>query len=226
MNHGVNPCVQRFPSCLIGLAALAMLLLVPGVERASAELTPRPNFLIILADDAGFSDTGMYGGEIETRVLDRLAEDGLRFTSFYSTRRCWPSRAALLTGYYAQQIRMDPVRREYDAMPPWARMLPQYLEHAGYRSYHSGKWHVHLEGPLAGARFARSYEGVGAGRVGFFYPDRHFLDEALIPSDGYDEDYYTARGQVCPVRSRIVERNSFRFPQRERNEFRSTMRQF
>ena len=58
----------------------------------------RPNFLIIVADDMGFSDPGCYGGEIHTPNLDRLATSGLRFTQFYSTARCWPSRAALLTG--------------------------------------------------------------------------------------------------------------------------------
>ena len=57
----------------------------------------------------GFSDAGCYGGEIATPNLDALAKNGLRFTQFYNTARCWPSRAALLTGYYAQQVRRDTV---------------------------------------------------------------------------------------------------------------------
>ena len=71
--------------------------------------TPRPNIVVILADDLGFSDLGCYGGEIKTPNLDGLAAGGLRFTQFYNTARCWPSRAALLTGYYAQQVRRDTV---------------------------------------------------------------------------------------------------------------------
>jgi len=98
-----------------------------------------PNVVVILADDLGFSDLGCYGGEINTPNLDRLAANGLRYTQFYNTARCWPTRAALLSGYYAQQVRMDPpVAR----LPLWAKLLPHYLKIAGYRCYHSGKWHV------------------------------------------------------------------------------------
>ena len=77
-----------------------------GGARAAAE---RPNVVVILADDLGYSDLGCYGGEIATPNLDALAADGLRFTQFYNTARCWPTRAALLTGYYAQQVRRDTV---------------------------------------------------------------------------------------------------------------------
>src|SRR4051812_36878024 len=87
--------------------ALSVLLLAWG--RAGAAEAARPNVLIILADDLGFSDLGCYGGEIRTPNLDALAQDGLRFTQFYNTARCWPTRAALLTGYYAQQVRRDTV---------------------------------------------------------------------------------------------------------------------
>jgi arylsulfatase len=67
----------------------------------SALFAASPNVLIILADDMGWSDLGCYGGEIETPHLDALAEGGLRFTQFYNTARCWFTRGALLTGYYA-----------------------------------------------------------------------------------------------------------------------------
>jgi len=67
----------------------------------------KPNIVFILADDMGYSDLGCYGGEIATPNLDSLACNGLRFTQFYNTTRCWPSRGALLTGYYAQQIHRD-----------------------------------------------------------------------------------------------------------------------
>jgi len=106
----------------------------------------KPNILIILADDLGFSDAGCYGGEIATPNLDALAAGGLRFTQFYNTARCWPSRAALLTGYYAQQVRRDKVpgvpSGSNGIRPAWARLLPDLLKPLGYRSYLSGKWHV------------------------------------------------------------------------------------
>src|SRR5213595_3451865 len=95
---------MTFSRTLPGLLILAVL-----VSGAAAQPVGRPNILIILTDDMGFSDLGCYGGEIETPHLDALAKDGLRFTQFYNTARCWPSRAALLTGYYAQQVRRDTV---------------------------------------------------------------------------------------------------------------------
>ena len=67
-----------------------------GPDQASAN---KPNVVFILADDLGFSDLGCYGGEIATPNLDKLAANGLRYSQFYNTARCWPSRAALLTGY-------------------------------------------------------------------------------------------------------------------------------
>ena len=70
---------------------------------------PKPNVLLIMADDLGFSDLGCYGGEIATPNLDSVAQNGLRFTRFYNTARCWPTRGALLTGYYAQRGRRDAV---------------------------------------------------------------------------------------------------------------------
>src|SRR6188768_810188 len=89
--------MTRFLLCLAALAVF-------GTAGRAAE---RPNVVIILADDMGFSDAGCYGSEIATPNLDALAKNGLRFTQFYNTARCWPTRGALLTGYYAQQIHRD-----------------------------------------------------------------------------------------------------------------------
>ena len=117
-------CGVRFPTFL------SILLLQPLMGA-------KPNIVFILADDLGFSDLGCYGGEIATPNLDTLAKNGLRFSQFYNTGRCWPSRAALMTGYYPHQVHRDVlpgvggggrgVRQE------WARMLPDFLKPLGYR---------------------------------------------------------------------------------------------
>jgi arylsulfatase A-like enzyme len=100
----------------------------------------RPNIMLVVMDDMGYSDLGCYGGEIDTPNIDRLANNGLRFTQFYNTGRCWPTRTTILTGYYAPQVSMDPPVRDYRAS--WQRMIPNYLKTTGYRNYHSGKWHI------------------------------------------------------------------------------------
>ena len=76
------------------LRTLAMVS-ITAIWMSVAGTADRPNFLIILADDLGYSDLGCYGGEIDTPNLDRLAKNGLRFTQFYNTARCWPTRGAL-----------------------------------------------------------------------------------------------------------------------------------
>jgi arylsulfatase A-like enzyme len=149
----------------------------------------RPNIIVILADDLGYSDLGCYGGEIRTPHLDGLASGGLRFTQFYNTARCWPSRAAVLTGYYAQEVRRDTVPGVKSGgagvRPKWAKLLPEMLRPMGYRSYHSGKWHVDAM-PLASG-FDRSYYLEDVGR--YFRPRVHYEDDRKLapvePGTGY-----------------------------------------
>ncbi|MAG94549.1 MAG: arylsulfatase [Planctomycetaceae bacterium] len=165
------------------LTALCLLSARPSAAQP-------PNVLLIMADDLGFSDLGCYGGEIETPHLDALAKNGLRFTQFYNTARCWPTRAALLTGYYAQQVRRDTLPGVPSGgrgkRPAWAPLLPAKLKPLGYRSYHSGKWH--LDGmPLAGG-FDRSYYLRDQGR--FFNPNVHWEDDKKLPPVEKGTDYY------------------------------------
>jgi arylsulfatase len=181
----------RHRGSVLGAAGLLIVCALSSLAVGQDEKPPakRPNILIVLADDLGFSDIGAYGGEIDTPHLDALARNGLRFTQFYSTARCWPSRTALLTGYYPQQVRMDPLRRSFSRIPPWARMLPHYLDQAGYRSYHSGKWHIHLANkPVAKGGFDRSYWLRDHNR--FFSPQAHFLDDEQLPPVKEEADYY------------------------------------
>jgi arylsulfatase len=145
----------------------------------------KPNFLVILADDMGYSDARCYGGDIDTPTLDRLASAGLRFTQAYSTARCGPSRSCLLTGHYAQQTASDVMTT--GNIPQYVRFLPEYLKPLGYRSYHSGKWHMrHVTGD-AGVGFDRSYTMLDELR--FFTQNRHELDGAPLPKP--DPGYYS-----------------------------------
>lgn len=177
------------------------LVLLCCVFATSLRAAPRPNILLIVADDMGYSDLGCYGGEIETPHLDRLAANGLRFTRFYNTSRCWSSRASILTGYYPQAIRRDMLpgedRGEYGMFgvvsgangirPRWARLLPAHLKRAGYRCYHSGKWHI--DGDRLPAGFDRSYSLEDHNR--FFTPENHFEDDVKLPPVKPGSGYYS-----------------------------------
>ncbi|MBI5385349.1 MAG: arylsulfatase [Verrucomicrobia bacterium] len=169
---------------LVALLALSALPLLAA---------PRPNVLLIVADDMGFSDAGCYGGEIQTPNLDRLAAGGLRFTQFYNTARCWPSRAAILTGYYAQRVRRDTVpgvrSGAQGVRPAWARLLPEMLKPLGYRSYHSGKWHV--DGPRLKGGFDHSYSIEDHDR--YFAPRNHFEDDVKLPPVEPGAGYYSTK---------------------------------
>jgi len=166
-------------------ASIVYLLVVVGisftarVNAADSATTQRPSILLVMADDLGFSDLGCYGSEIHTPNLDSLAAGGLRFTQFYNTARCWPTRAALLTGYYAQQVNRDALPGiSRGNRPEWAPLLPRLLAEKGYRSYHSGKWH--LDGMPIENGFDRSYLLQDQGR--FFSPQVHYEDDRKLPA--------------------------------------------
>jgi len=108
----------------------------------------RPNIVLIMADDMGFSDLGCYGGEIHTPNLDRLATNGVRFTQFYNTARCCPSRASLMTGLYAHQTGVGHMMGDYGVegyrgdLNDRCVTIAEVLKKTGYATYMSGKWHV------------------------------------------------------------------------------------
>ncbi|HAK97411.1 MAG TPA: arylsulfatase [Planctomycetes bacterium] len=165
-------------------AGAVALFLVCGCVHAA----PRPNIVLIVADDMGFSDLGCYGGEIATPALDGLAKNGLRFTQFYNTARCWPTRAALMLGYYPQQVRMDPPR---GPAPDWVQAVPKFLKPLGYRAYHSGKWHVHVVPRVcADGGFDHSYRLEDHDRN--FNPTRLIEDDKPAPPVPPGSGYYTA----------------------------------
>jgi arylsulfatase A-like enzyme len=113
----------------------------------------RPNFVVILLDDLGYSDLGCYGGEIRTPNIDRLAAGGLRFTRFYNAARCCPTRAALLTGLYPHQVGLA---RNGRSLTRDGATIAELLRAGGYQTAMVGKWHLSetapLDGKAAGAR--------------------------------------------------------------------------
>jgi arylsulfatase len=133
--------------------------------------------------------------------LDSLAAGGLRYTQFYNTARCWPTRAALMTGYYAQQVNFDALPGQRGGAsrrrPPWAPLLPAYLRPLGYRSYHAGKWHLD-GGPIEGG-FDRSYSLNDHDR--YFAPQKHTLDDRPLPPVARDSGYYA----TTTVANRAIE---------------------
>jgi arylsulfatase len=159
----------------------------------TANAAKRPNIVFIMADDLGYSDLGCYGGEISTPNLDALAAGGLRFTDFYNTARCWPSRSALLSGYYAQQIHRDALPNlpggGQGTRQNWARLLPDFLKPAGYRSYHSGKWHV--DGKILAGGFDKSFDMKNQGN--YFTALGNALDDVPVTPLADETGYYATK---------------------------------
>lgn len=166
---------------------------------AAAPAAARPNIVLILADDMGFSDVGCYGSEIETPNIDALARRGVRFTQFYNAGRCCPTRASLLTGLYPHQAGVghmveDLKRPGYrGTLSPECRTIAQVLTAAGYRSTMAGKWHVcpasekHRHNWPMQRGFAR-YFGTMAG------PGNNFKPGPVIEGNdvkGLVDGYYT-----------------------------------
>jgi len=142
---------RRFLRLVAALTALAAFLPLAADQQSlvhAADAASRPNILLILADDLGWSDLGCYGGEIRTPQIDKLAAGGLRFTQFYNSARCCPSRASLLTGLYPQQAGLGLMTNDQHlpgyrgAIQPNCVTLAQVLKAAGYSTAMSGKWHV------------------------------------------------------------------------------------
>jgi arylsulfatase len=171
----------------------------------------KPNILYILADDMGFSDIGCYGSEIDTPNLDTLAKEGLRFTQFYNTSRCCPTRASLLTGLYPHQAGIGHMMEDHQLegyqgdLNTHCVTIAEALKPAGYKSYAVGKWHVtKATNPQSEAdkhnwplqrgfdRFYGTIHGAGS----FFDPntltrDNTFISPFADPEYPTQDYYYT-----------------------------------
>lgn len=162
---------------------------------------PRPNVVLIVADDLGFSDIGSFGGEIRTPHLDRLATDGVRLSHFYNTARCSPSRASLLTGLHPHQtgigiLTNDDRPRGYPGtLNDRCVTLAEMLGEAGYATCLAGKWHLagetHQPNDAWPTRrgFARFF-GTLVGCGSYFQPGTLMRGETNVDDEPLDQDFY------------------------------------
>lgn len=148
-------------------------------RAANADQDSRPNIVLIMADDLGFSDLGCYGSEIETPNLDRLSQEGLRFNQFYNTAKCHSSRICLLTGLYMFQAGNQQMNRGVT--------IAEALAPAGYHTMMVGKWH--LAGEPTDRGFDR-YFGHLSGATNFFHGDETFRLNGK-PFEVPEEGFYT-----------------------------------
>lgn len=173
---------------------LKLLFLLPLLTLAACNTphnTPddRPNIVLIMADDLGYSDIGIYGGEIDTPHLDKLGQEGIQYTQFYNNAKCTESRAALLSGVYHHQSKNFKIQNHVT--------LAEVLGEAGYNTMMSGKWH--LPGSPIDRGFDR-YFGFLVGAVNFFTgmqwgsdenPMRLNREVFEVPDDFYTTDAFT-----------------------------------
>ena len=207
---------------LAGTSVLPGAATLPGPARAwsrGADDRPqgadRPNIVLVMADDMGFSDIGCYGGEIQTPNLDRLAGEGMRFTQFYNAARCCPTRASLLTGRSPHQAGLGHMTSENDYtlkrnkqighasyqgyLNTSSVTIAEALRQSGYQTFMTGKWHVGTYRPhWPTDRGFERYFGIVRGASDYFNPDvrekRLLLDDELfldLPPDFYTTDYFS-----------------------------------
>jgi len=152
-----------------------------NTQKANAE--QRPNIIIILVDDMGFSDIGCFGSEIETPHIDQLAADGLRFTQFYNGGRCCPTRASLMTGLHPHQVGIGHMTEPPNTTLGFEGAYQGYLNNncttiasvlrgAGYHTLMSGKWHLglHREETWPMQRGFDRFYGCLSGAINYFKP--------------------------------------------------------
>ena len=185
-------------------------------------MSTRPNVLLILNDDMGYSDLGCYGGEIETPNLDQLAANGIRFTQFYNTARCSPSRASLLTGLHPHQTGIGVLTDDDspDGYPGNLNdrcvTLAEVLKWHGYQTYMSGKWHVAHDFVKVTAAWPRQrgfdhFYGTLAGAGSYYDPNTLTRDNENIEQEAQQDPnfYYTD----------AISDNAVRFLQKHVQEF-------
>ena len=165
------------------------LLAVDVALAGELVLAERPNIILVMADDLGWSDIGCYGGEIRTPHIDSLARDGLRFTQFYNNAICGPTRASLLTGLYCQQVGHRGDRWNDPKDFSKCVTIAEVLQAAGYRTMMVGKWQGR---DLAVDRgFDRFFGPMCQAKISYFHEVRAELRITSIANAGSAaEDFY------------------------------------
>jgi arylsulfatase A-like enzyme len=165
-------------------------------------MAKKPNIILMLNDDMGYSDIGCYGGEVRTPNLDSLAESGLRYTQFYNTARCCPSRASLLTGLHPHQTGVGHMMSDFGIdgylgdLNPNCVTIAEVLKRGGYRTYMSGKWHVtrHFDEPKHNWPLQRGFDdfyGIITGAANYYQPCTLTRNNQRIEPDDNDEYFIT-----------------------------------
>lgn len=166
-------------------------------------MTNRPNILLIMNDDMGYSDIGCYGGEVQTPNLDRLAANGVRFTQFYNTARCCPTRASILTGLHPHQASVGHMVADLDEdgyrgdLNNRCVTIAETLKAAGYATYMSGKWHVtrhtDADGPKHSWPRQRGFDrffGIITGAASYYQPQTLTLENNPVDVESLPEDFF------------------------------------
>jgi arylsulfatase len=162
-------------------------------------MATKPNIVLMLNDDMGYSDLGCYGGEVHTPNIDALAAGGLRYTQFYNTARCCPSRASLLTGLYPHQADIghmmgnDGIDGYLGDLNPNTLTIAEALKRSGYSTYMSGKWHVtrYVDGPKHNWPVQRGFDdfyGIITGAANYFQPRTLTRNNKAVEPAG--DDYF------------------------------------
>ncbi|MCR9199300.1 MAG: arylsulfatase [Planctomycetaceae bacterium] len=214
-----RPLSHRMIICPL-MQAVAVVLLAGQAFAAEAAPAGRPNIIVILSDDMGYSDIGCYGGEIETPVLDGLAENGLRYTQFYNTARCCPTRASLLTGLYPHQAGIGHMMSDsgHDGyrgdLNRRCLTIAEVLQQAGYGTYMAGKWHVTKsvkpDGPKHNWPLQRGFDrfyGTIHGAGSFFDPNSLTRDNVQVSPDAdpeYQPETYYYTDAISDHASRYI----------------------
>jgi arylsulfatase A-like enzyme len=194
---------QFLTLCGVGTASVILPLTgCSGLAAPAAKASPRrPNIILILSDDMGYSDIGCYGGEINTPTLDALAAGGLRFTKFYNSARCCPTRASLLTGLYPHQAGIGHMLEDRGQDGYRGNLnnrcvtIAEVLKMAGYSTYMVGKWHItrffEKEGPRDNWPLQRGFDkyyGTLRGSANFYDPASLTRGNTLITPEN-DPEY-------------------------------------
>jgi arylsulfatase len=172
----------------LGAIAFVIPLLVSCSQSPTEAVDRRPNIVMIMADDMGYSDIGSYGGEIETPALDRLARDGLRFTRYYTNNMCVPTRASLMTGVYSTLALSEESKLRRECVT-----VAEALQEAGYATYMAGKWHLSVPEDHAGLPCQRGFHqfyGTIHGACSFFAPASLMRNNENAEGDFAARDFY------------------------------------